>query len=107
MTRIFRHFLFQTRPDPALSRGRRAGFWVWNWGMVLLAALGLGLVSLALAPANYGCIIFLDYFTSPALLALNLLPPMLLAALFYGLLGRPWLAQLLAGVPVLALSIGN
>lgn len=107
MTRIFRHFLFQTRPDPALSRGRRAGFWVWNWGMVLLAALGLGLVSLALAPANYGWIIFLDYFTSPALLALNLLPPMLLAALFYGLLGRPWLAQLLAGVPVLALSIGN
>ena len=107
MTRIFRYFLFQTRPDPALSQGRRAGFWVWNWGMVLLAALGLGLVSLALAPANYGWTIFLDYFTSPALLALNLLPPMLLAALFYGLLGRPWLAQLLTGVPVRAVSIAN
>ena len=107
MTRIFRYFLFQSRQDPALSRGRREGFLVWNWGMVLLAALGLGLLSLSLAPGNYGWVIFFDYCASPALLCLNLLPPMLLAALFYGLLGRPWLAQLLAGVPVLALSIGN
>ena len=107
MTRIFRYFLFQTRPDPALSRGRLAVFWIWNWGLVLLAALGLGLVSLVLAPGNYGWTIFLDYFTSPALLALNLLPPMLLAALLYGLLGRPWLAQLLTGIPVMALSLGN
>ncbi len=107
MKHIFRCFLFQTRPAPELSRGRRAAFWAWNWGMVLLAALGLGLVSLALAPANYGWNVFWDYFSSPVLLALNLLPPMLLAALLYGLLGRPWLAQLLTGIPVLALSIGN
>ena len=74
MKHIFRCFLFQTRPAPELSRGRRAAFWAWNWGMVLLAALGLGLVSLALAPANYGWNVFWDYFSSPVLLALNLLP---------------------------------
>ena len=104
---IFRCFLFQTRPDPGLSRGMRAAFWIWNWGLVVAAGLGLGLVCLVLAPGSYGWDVFWDYCSSPALLALNLLPTALLAALLYGLLGRPWLAQLLTAVPALALALGN
>ena len=94
MARIFRCFLFQRRPAPDLRRGKRAGFWIWNWALLLAAALGLGLLSLSLAPGNYGWVIFFDYCASPVLLCLNLLPPMLLAAALYGILGRPWLAQL-------------
>ena len=107
MARIFRCFLFQRRPAPDLRRGKRAGFWIWNWALLLAAALGLGLLSLSLAPGNYGWVIFFDYCASPILLCLNLLPPMLLAAALYGILGRPWLAQLLTAIPVMALSLGN
>lgn len=107
MARIFRCFLFQRRPAPDLRRGKRAGFWIWNWALLLAAALGLGLLSLSLAPGNYGWVIFFDYCASPVLLCLNLLPPMLLAAVLYGILGRPWLAQLLTAIPVMALSLGN
>ena len=107
MARIFRCFLFQRRPAPDLRRGKRAGFWIWNWALLLAAALGLGLLSLSLAPGNYGWVIFFDYCASPVLLCLNLLPPMLLAAALYGILGRPWLAQLLTAIPVMALSLGN
>ena len=100
-------FLLQRRPEPDWSRGRRTAFWLWNWILLLGAAAVLGLVSLALAPANYGWPIFFDYLSSPALLTLNLLPVLLCAALLYGLTGRPWLAYLITAIPVLALSVGN
>lgn len=107
MRSFFRCFLFQPRPSSTLSRAGTVGFWLWNWGMVTAAALGLGLVCLALAPGQYGWEVFQDYFSSPGLVALNLLPPVLLAWLLYGLLVRPWLAQLLTVLPMLALAMGN
>lgn len=106
-TRLSRLFLFQRRPAPELPVPKRVAFWVWNWGLVLSAALGLGLLSLVLAPGNYGWNVFRDYFNSAALIWLNLLPPALLACLLYGAFGRAWLAQLLTAAPVLSLSIGN
>ncbi len=107
MRRLFQCFLFRKRPAEDLSRGRRAVFWLWNWVLLLGAAAVLGAVCLALAPANYGWPVFWGYWGIPAVIALNLLPPVLLAALLYGLVGRPWLAYLITALPVLGLSIGN
>ena len=47
-------FLFSRRPGADQSPGRKAVFWCWNWGFVLLSALGIGLVCLLLAFGPYG-----------------------------------------------------
>lgn len=101
------YFLFQTRPGDGLSAAKRAAFWLWNGGLLVLAALAVGLLSLMMAPAWYGWEIFYDYLSHPGLMVLNLVPPAVLAVLLYGLTGRCWLAYLLTAVPVLALSVGN
>ena len=107
MKRLFSFFLFQARPDERLSTGRRVLFWLWNALLLGGAAAALGLLSLVLAPAQYGWNLFWDYLSNPALVALNLLPPVVLAALLYGLTGRAWLAYALTALPVLGLSVGN
>ena len=107
MKQLFGFFLFQKRPGDELSRKKRVIFWLWNAFLLAGAAIALGLISLALAPAQYGWTIFWDYLTHPALLALNLLPPAALMALLYGLTGRAWLAYVITALPVLGLSVGN
>lgn len=90
-----------------MSAPRRVVFWLWNALLMLGAALALGMVSLAMAPAQYGWDLFYDYLDHPALVALNLIPPVVLMALLYGLTGRGWLAYALTALPVLGLSAGN
>lgn len=107
MKRLFSCFLFQKRPDSGLSAPRRAAFWLWNGLLMLGAALVLGLLCLMLAPAQYGWELFFDYLDHPALVALNLVPPAVLMALFYGLTGRAWLSYVLTALPVLGLAAGN
>ena len=107
MKRLFSCFLFQKRPEDGLSAPRRAAFWLWNGLLMLGAALALGLLCLMLAPAQYGWELFYDYFAHPALVALNLLPPVVLMALLFGLTGRAWLAYALTALPVLALAAAN
>ena len=107
MKRLFSCFLFQKRPKDGLSAPRRAAFWLWNALLMLGAALALGLLCLMLAPAQYGWELFYDYFAHPALVALNLLPPVVLMALLFGLTGRAWLAYALTALPVLALAAAN
>lgn len=107
MKRLSSFFLFQTRPEDGLSTPRRVVFWLWNALLLAGAAAALGMISLVLAPAQYGWDMFRDYLSSPALVALNLLPPMVLAGMLYGLTGRAWLAYLLTALPVLGLSLGN
>lgn len=107
MKRLFSCFLFQKRPEAGLSAPRRAAFWLWNALLLGGAAIGLGLLSLVLAPSQFGWVLFWDYWAHPGLIVLNLLPPVVLAALFYGATGRPWLAYVLTAVPVLGLSFGN
>lgn len=107
MRRLFSCFLFQKRPEEGLSAPRRVVFWLWNALLMLGAALALGMVSLAMAPAQYGWELFYDYLGNPALVALNLIPPAVLMALLYGLTERGWLAYALTALPVLGLSIGN
>lgn len=107
MKRLFSCFLFQRRPDSGLSAPRRAAFWIWNTLLLAGAAVGMGLASLLLATGNYSArVMYLDYLRHPVLL-LNLLPPVLLTALFYALTGRPWLAYALTALPVMGLSVGN
>lgn len=107
MKQLFSCFLFRKRPEDGLSAPRRAAFWLWNGLLMLGAALALGLLCLMLAPAQYGWELFYDYFAHPALVALNLLPPVVLMALLYGLSGRAWLAYALTSLPVLGLAAAN
>ncbi len=107
MKRLFSCFLFQKRPEDGLSKGQRTAFWLWNGLLPGVAAAALGLVSLVLAPGPYGWEVFWDYLTSPALIVLNLLPPVVMTALFYGILGRSWPAYALTALTVLGLSFGN
>lgn len=108
MKRFFSYFLFQKRPEEGLSSHRRAVFWLWNAVLVAGAAIGLGLLALTLASGPYNAwVLFGDYLSHPALLVLNLLPPLLLTVLLYGLTGRAWLAYLIAALPVLGLAFGN
>lgn len=107
MRRLFSCFLFQKRPEEGLSTPRRVAFWLWNALLLGGAAVGLGLLSLILAPSQFGWVLFWDYWAHPGLIVLNLLPPVVLAALLYGVTGRPWLAYVLTALPVLGLSFGN
>ena len=107
MKRLFSCFLFQTQPAPELSAEKRAAFWAWNAAVILLAGLALGMCSLVLAPGQYGWELFSGYLARPALVVLNLLPPVVLIALLYGLTGRAWLAYAVTALPVLGLSAGN
>lgn len=107
MKRLFSCFLFRKRPEDGLSAPRRAAFWLWNGLLMLGAALALGLLCLMLAPAQYGWELFYDYLDHPGLVALNLIPPVVLMALLYGLTGRAWLAYALTALPVLGLAAGN
>ena len=101
------YFLFQKCPEEGLSKKRRILFWLWNALLPAGAAAALGLLSLIMAPGQYGWELFADYFNRPALVALNLLPPVVLAALLYGLTGRSWIACLVTALPVLGLSAAN
>ena len=107
MKRSFPLFLLKTCPEDGLSAPHRAAFWLWNVLLMEGAALVLGMLSLVLAPAQFGWQMFFDYLDHPGLIALNLVPPVVLMALFYGIAGRAWLAYVLTALPVLGLSIGN
>lgn len=102
-----RVFLFQKRPGEELSRGKRGLFWAWNWVLLVGAAIVVGLVSMTLAIGSYGWVIFFDMLKKPVLVILNVLPPVVVAVLFYGLTGRTWIAYLVSAIPFMALSIGN
>ncbi|MDR0838732.1 MAG: sulfatase-like hydrolase/transferase [Oscillospiraceae bacterium] len=88
--------------DTPLSRGarlRRAPLFTY----VSLAALGVatGLFSLLLATSIYGLPMFWTYFSSPLLILLNLLPPVLLIFAVWFISGRAWIAFLIPAFLVL------
>lgn len=107
MERVRQYFLFQTRPSPQLSRGRRAAFWGWNLGVLLLASAGLALTSALLATGPYPLNVALGYFERPLIFLLNLLPCTLLIFLLYAVTGRAGCAFLISGAVVLGFSLGN
>jgi len=65
---------------------------VLNYVATALAGAGVGLMSLLLGAKVFGLSMFWSYFTSPMVILLNLLPPMLLVFLAYFISGRAWIA---------------
>ncbi|MCI8422026.1 MAG: LTA synthase family protein [Lawsonibacter sp.] len=83
------------------------------WRPAVLTGLGLavGCLSLVLGASGYGKLpfaqVFPSYWTSPLLLALNLLPPVLLVWGFALLSRRAWVGFLGGYLPVVGLSLAN
>lgn len=100
-------FLFQRRPDAGWAAGKKAGYWIWNFVFVILAAAGIVLVSLLLALGPYSLELARGYLECPLILLLNLLPPVALIVLLYGLTGRAGASFLVTAGIVLGLSVGN
>jgi len=76
----------------------------FNCVMLLLLAIGVGLISLLLGVAGFGTALFFEYFSSPSVLLLNLLPPVLLIFFVFFLSGRAWIAFTLTAFLIFALS---
>jgi len=78
---------------------------VFNYVMLALLGVVTGLVSLLLGATVFGLPLFRDYFQSPVILLLNLLPPVLLIFLIYFISGRAWIAFAFPASLTIALSI--
>ena len=95
------------RQTPPLTPLRRA------WLIFALTGLGccVGVLTLLYGAAAYiklpGLALFRSYFHHPALLGLNLLPPVLLIWLFYFLTRRGWGAFLGSYLPCVAVAMVN
>ena len=75
-------------------------------GLILLS-LGTGALSLLMATAGYGMPMMWAYLSTPALLALNLLPAVLLIVGLYFATGRVWISFLAPSLLVLVASCAN
>ena len=100
-------FLLRRAPEADWPRWKRAAYAAWPIFLLACASVCMGLLLLVFAYGQYSWGAFLEYFTSPALMALNILPVAFLIFLFYGLTGRAWLAFLLGGGAALGFSLGN
>lgn len=76
-------------------------------GLVVLSGLALGGLSLLLATGTYPLSFARGYLEKPVLLALNLLPPVALILLLYGLTRHAGWSFLVTAAAVLGLSVGN
>ena len=95
------------------KRGKRRGPLppAAEWPLSLLFLLGWGLaigyISLYYASVTLGPELYDSYFTVEKLPLLNLLPPVLLALLLFGVFNRVWPAVLISGLVVLGGSFAN
>jgi len=64
----------------------------FNYIMLALAGVFIGLLSLLLGATVFGLSMFWSYFSSPMVILLNLLPPILFIFLIYFISGRAWIA---------------
>ena len=72
---------------------KRSLFIVGCFLMIIFGAAA-GLMTLGMCTGSFGFEMFRSYFAHPALLVLNLLPPVLICLFFYAFFGRPWLGFL-------------
>lgn len=80
---------------------------VYTYGILILLGIGTGLISLLLGAAVFGLQMFWSYFSSPLLILLNLLPPVLLILLMYFATGRAWVSFLSASGLLIIMSAIN
>ena len=78
---------------------------VFNYAMLAVLGIGVGLLSLLLGATLFGVPMFLTYFSSPLVLLLNLLPPLLLMYLLYFISGRAWIAFTFPSFFILIISM--
>lgn len=99
------------RPDTETSPTRRYAHRVWLYGWLTLMGVGIYLTAMLLSAYSYTPFdnkgLFFSYFSSPALIALNLFVPLCLIYLGFFLFRRPWAAYLLAALPCMALALSN
>ena len=86
------------------KKGQHRG---WTLCALLVAALGAGLLPLGFTVTVDRAPLIATYFEHPLIILLNLFPVVFLAAAFYLISNRAWLAQLLSGGLAVALGIVN
>ncbi|MDO4749387.1 MAG: LTA synthase family protein [Eubacteriales bacterium] len=81
-------------------------FWI-RLLLLSLWGLGLGLVCLFFAKANYGREMFRSYFDIPLTIILNLFPLIWASYILYGLTNRVWLTVLVSGIFFSTAALAN
>ncbi len=90
-----------------LPRQGRAGFLLWQGGLLLAACAVLTLCCLWLSCADYGSAVFWGFFEAPLIPAVNLLVCLALCLVLFALTGRLWLGYGLTALVCLGVAIGN
>ncbi|MCD7832138.1 MAG: sulfatase-like hydrolase/transferase [Firmicutes bacterium] len=102
-----RTLIFKPAPDKHTGKMKRALYYLWQYGMLLLASVCLGALLLIFAHGDYSWHGFLGYFKSPAILFFNILPVSAIIFIFYGITGRAWAAFLFGGILSSVLPLAN
>lgn len=100
-------YLFHKTTEQCGKPWQMVTYWLWRLLLLLGGASLIGYITLKFAYAAYPSEVFLGYLASPFLMVWNILPAVWLIFTLYAILGRGWLAFLLGGASVLALSLGN
>lgn len=83
-----RSFLFGTDASACAGPGKRFGFYLWNFGILILSAAGLCFLSLLLGIGTGGRVLLIDYLRHPLIFFLNFLPIFLFELLMFCLINR-------------------
>lgn len=102
-----RSFLFGTDAAACAEPGKRFGFYLWNFGILLLSAAGLCFLSLLLGIGTGGRVLLIDYLRHPLIFFLNFLPIFLFELLMFCLINRSWASFLATAVVFITASVGN
>ena len=76
-------FFLQREPDMVWPMGKKIGYFLWRFLVLLAAGISLGALALIFAYGNYSWGVFLGYFDNLFLVTMNVLPAVLLAAVVY------------------------
>lgn len=105
--RMYSFWLFD-KSAPEVGKRKKAIFYLYNYCLLILVGVAIGISSLLLATGTaYPKVIFYGYFSNPWILFLNLLPPVMMMLLFYGIFGRGWISCLLTGNITLLFSLAQ
>lgn len=102
-----RSFLFGTDAAACAEPGKRFGFYLWNFGILLLSAAGLCFLSLLLGIGTGGRVLLIDYLRHPLIFFLNFLPILLFELFMFCLINRTWAAFLTTAAVFITASVGN
>ena len=99
--------LLQKQTDKQWKLSAKLGYFLWNFGWLILACAVLTLASLLLSAANYSMEVFGGYFELPIIAVTNFLMVLSCCMLLYLLIGRQWIAYAVTAFFVLGVGIAN